>query len=297
MWLPSRDFRAQKPTQVSFARGARIAVLGPAEDGFFRGRLEQSYEEGLFPEAMTVSEREWMKSSGGGGAGEKKGVEDEVVAVCKCLQDYVAKKTGELSFKEHDRVEVLERTSALVWRCRVKGKVGTVIPSMLEEDKGFTIRKAAASKQASREKFQNRRVKEKTSIETKKNASGSSDLGALKKEQEKLALERDRLLKEKEGEEGGEIEARQRVVWRPHETKVGPEEARSSRERGRNQRAAKSRQSKGRSRSMGRRGCISGEEKKEERSGPKKGERIKVERKKKKKKKEKKEGERCRDGF
>ncbi len=34
---------------------------------------------------------------------------------------------------------------------------------MLEEDKGFTIRKAAASKQASREKFQNRRVKEQVS--------------------------------------------------------------------------------------------------------------------------------------
>lgn len=72
--------------------------------------------------------------------------------------------------------------------------VGTVAAALLEEDKGFTIRKAAASKQASRDQFQNRRVKEQSSIDTKK-ASGAQDLSALKKEQEKLADEREKLQK------------------------------------------------------------------------------------------------------
>jgi hypothetical protein len=68
---------------------------------------------------------------------------------------------------------------------------------MLEEDKGFTIRRAAASKQASREKFQNRRDKEQGAIETKKTGS-AGDISALRKEQDKLAQERERLQKEKE---------------------------------------------------------------------------------------------------
>ncbi len=38
------DYKAQKPTQVSFSRGARILVLGEPEGGWFRGRLESSYE-------------------------------------------------------------------------------------------------------------------------------------------------------------------------------------------------------------------------------------------------------------
>lgn len=66
--------------------------------------------------------------------------------------------------------------------------------TLLEEDKGFTIRKAAASKQANRDQFQNRRVKEQSSIDTKK-AAVSQDLSALKREQEKLAMERDKLQK------------------------------------------------------------------------------------------------------
>jgi hypothetical protein len=79
--------------------------------------------------------------------------------------------------------------------------VGIVHPAMLEEDKGFTIRKAAASKQASREKFQNRRVKEQGAIETKKTGS-AGDISALRKEQDKLAQERERLQKEKEVRRG-----------------------------------------------------------------------------------------------
>jgi hypothetical protein len=38
------DYVAQKPTQVSYSRGARILVLGEPEGGWFRGRLESTYE-------------------------------------------------------------------------------------------------------------------------------------------------------------------------------------------------------------------------------------------------------------
>ncbi len=208
-------FRAQKPTQVSFKKGDRIIVLSPPVNGWFEGRHEETFDEGQFPVSYTISEAEALSASNE--LSRKKDEAEDVIMVCKCLQDYVG-KPGELSFKEHDRLEVLEKMSDKVFRCRFKGKgeerktsfqmfsfaffffffyvfvlVGTVASSMLEEDKGFTIRKAAASKQASRDQFQNRRVKEQTSIDTKK--AGSADLSALKKEQEKLAMERDKLQK------------------------------------------------------------------------------------------------------
>ncbi len=86
------DYKAQKPTQVTFTKGARILVLGAPEGGWFRGRLESSYEvrggwemggerssdcviqEGLFPLAYTMDEADALAASGDG----KKKDEEEV---------------------------------------------------------------------------------------------------------------------------------------------------------------------------------------------------------------------------
>jgi hypothetical protein len=117
---------------VSFQKGSRILVLGDPENGWFQGRLEDTYEEGLFPSSYTVAETAALSTSSD--ALKNKKEEEDVLTVCKCLKDYTG-KAGELSFKEHDRIEVLDQSNAAAWRCRFKGKIGTVSPTLLEEDK------------------------------------------------------------------------------------------------------------------------------------------------------------------
>ena len=166
--------------------------LSEPKKGFFRGKLESSFEEGLFPVSYCVSEAEWDQVKAA------TAVEDEVLMVCKCLVDFSAPPGSlDLSFKASDRVSIIDMSSATVWKARLKGKVGSVNPQHVEEDKGFTIRRATAQKQASRDQFANRRKKESSNLEKNKGDS-SRDLNHLKKEQELLQKERDEIQRTKE---------------------------------------------------------------------------------------------------
>jgi hypothetical protein len=59
---------------VSFKKWSRIIVLGEPDGGWFRGRLEANYEEGMFPAAYCVSEKEAeeLKNAPVEGKGTKK---------------------------------------------------------------------------------------------------------------------------------------------------------------------------------------------------------------------------------
>lgn len=94
-------------------------MLSGAVNGWFEGRHEESYDEGQVPLSYTISEVEALSASNE--LTRKKEDLEDVLMVCKCLKDF-AGKPGELSFKEHDRVEVIEKLSDKVWRCRLKGK-------------------------------------------------------------------------------------------------------------------------------------------------------------------------------
>lgn len=194
------DYAAQKPSQVTFKKGQKIFVQAGAElSGWVRGRLEDTGEEGLFP-ATYLAIPEGLSSSGGGTSNaavpKSPREDDEVLMVCKCLRDFQSDDTAYLSFKAHDRVEVVERMSGDLWRGRLKGRRGLVHASMLEEDKGFTIRRAAARKEEARGQFRDRRTKEQQNVtETSKK---TTDIESLKKEQERLQQEREKLQEMKE---------------------------------------------------------------------------------------------------
>merc|ERR1711916_174195 len=181
------DYKAQKATQVSFKKGARVIKLGEPKAGWFRGRLESSFEEGVFPSQYCLTEEAWE-------AFKEAAVEDEVLMVCKCLVDYTGRPDAqELSFKTSDRIEVIDTKDPARWKARFRGKVGFVDPKHLEEDKGFTIRRAAAQKQASRDQFANRRNKEARVLANTKKSGSQKDMEHIRKEQEKLQQEREQM--------------------------------------------------------------------------------------------------------
>jgi len=196
------DYKGQNSDQLTFKKGDRILVLGAAQNGWFKGRLESNYDEGLVPATyvVPVETEESKLLAAGKSPNTQKKENDVIVLVVKCLQDFVAKDPSHLSFKNHDRIEILDQSDPLWWKARAKGKIGLVSSKMVEEDKGYTIRRASALKEQTRGQFRKTREKETSArvVTRKSDTQVALELEALKIEQEKLQAERDKLHKEQE---------------------------------------------------------------------------------------------------
>jgi len=194
------DYAAQSNEQLSFKKGDHIRVLGESYNGWFKGRLESTYDEGIVPATYV----EPVKVAGvasnpvaasDGNVSPREGA--LIVLIVKCLRDFDSKDASYLSFKQHDRVEVLEDKDAKLYKARAKGKIGFVTKDMVEEDRGYTIRNATEKKEQTRGQFRAAREKE-IGARKEKMSVMNSELDALKAEQERLQKERELIAQQQE---------------------------------------------------------------------------------------------------
>lgn len=118
-------------------------------------------------------------------------VAEEVEQVVKCLVDFTSPDPAFLSFKAHNRLDVLDSSDPKFYKCRHNGKVGLVSREKVCQDASYTLRRAAEKKQEAKEQFRAARAKEAQKLNIRQGIPSAETLETLKAEQDRLQQQRE----------------------------------------------------------------------------------------------------------